>query len=78
MLEQVALDLKGEASLITTPDRTEEAIRIMLAGKASLENGDIEVRVNSALLDGTYFDGYAFETGYARAAGYADYTAERK
>ena len=78
MLEQVALEMKGEPNILTTADRTEEAIRIMLAGKASLENGDIEVKVNSGLLDNTYFDGYAFETGYARAAGYTDYVAERK
>ena len=78
MLQQVELELKGEPNILASSDRTEEAIRIMLAGKASLENGDIEVKLNSGLLDNTYFDGYAFETGYARAAGYADYTAERK
>ena len=78
MLQQVELELKGEPNILASSDRTEEAVRIMLAGKASLENGDIEVKLNSGLLDNTYFDGYAFETGYARAAGYADYTAERK
>ena len=78
MLEQVQLELQGKPSLITTQDRTEEAVRIMLAGKASLENGDVEVAINSELVDKTSFDGYEFETGYARANGYADYTAERK
>ena len=78
MLEQVELKLIGEPSLITTADRTEEAIRIMLAGKASLENGDVEVGVYDALVDNTSFDGYAFETGYAQAAGYKDYVAERR
>lgn len=78
MLEQVELAYKGEANTMATPEQTEEAIRIMLAGKASLENGDVEVGVNSELVDKTSFDGYEFETGYARAAGYTDYVAERK
>ena len=78
MLEQVELAMKGEDNLITTHERTEEAIRVMLAGKASLLNGDVEVEINSPLVDTVSFDGYEFETGYARAAGYTDYTATRK
>ena len=71
MLQQVELELKGEPNILASSDRTEEAIRIMLAGKASLENGDIEVKLNSGLLDNTYFDGYAFETGYHKVVLFA-------
>ena len=78
MLKEVEKAMKGEESLIASPDQTEEAIRIMLAGKASMENGNIDVNIYSELVDKVSFDGYEFETGYARAAGYTDYVAERQ
>ena len=68
MLDCVCDYLEGGKNTLATWEETSDAIRIMLAGKASAENGDIEVGIDSPLLDNTYFDGYAFEKGYAAAA----------
>ena len=78
MLKEIELALKGEPNLITTVERSAEAVRIMLAGKASRLNGDIEVDINSELVDTVSYDGYEFENDYAKKAGNADYHAERK
>ena len=68
MLDKLFDKLEGKEDVLATPEQMCEAVKIMLAGKASQENGDIEVSLNSALLYNTSYDGYEFERGYAAAS----------
>ena len=69
MLDKLFDKLEGKEDVLATADQMCDAVKIMLAGKASLENGDIEVSLDSDLLYKTSYDGYEFEKGYAAAAG---------
>lgn len=68
MLDNVMDYVEGKENNIATCQQMCDAIKIMLAGKASKENGGIEVSIDSELLDKTSFDGNAFEAGYAAKA----------
>ena len=68
MLDKVFDKLEGKEDVLATAEQMCDAVKIMLAGKASQENGDIEVPVDSELLYKTSYDGYEFEKGYAAAA----------
>ena len=65
MLDNVCDYVEGKENTIATCDQMCDAIKIMLAGKASKENGGIEVPFDSDLLNKTSFDGNEFERGYA-------------
>lgn len=65
MLKHVCAWLKGEPNdLVSVPEMT-MAIKIMLAGKKSKENGGNEVALQDLRDDDPGFDGYAFEEFYA-------------
>lgn len=65
MLKHVCAWLKGEPNdLVSVPEMT-MAIKIMLAGKKSKENGGNEVVLQDLRDDDPGFDGYAFEEFYA-------------
>ncbi|MBE6550853.1 MAG: hypothetical protein E7665_01830 [Ruminococcaceae bacterium] len=49
-------------------DKLCESVKIMLAGKISLENGDKEVLLADIPEDYEGYDGYAFEKGYAASS----------
>lgn len=68
MLDKLFNKLEGKKDELATAEQMCDAIKIMLAGKASQENGDIEVSLDSDLLYKTSYDGYEFEKGYAAAA----------
>ena len=65
MLDKVLDYVEGKENKLATCQQMCDAIKIMLAGKASKENGGIEVPLDSQLLEQTSFDGNAFETAYA-------------
>ena len=69
MLNQVVNFLAGRENILTTTDKMCDAIRIMLAGKASLLNGDVEVDIDSKMVDEVSFDGKAFWEAYGNGAG---------
>ncbi len=65
MLKHVCAWLKGEPNdMVSVPEMT-MAIKIMLAGKKSKENGGCEVALQDLRDDDPGFDGYAFEEFYA-------------
>ena len=65
MLDNVCDYVEGKENTMATCEQMCDAVKIMLAGKASKENGGIEVSLDSNLLEKTSFDGHAFESGYA-------------
>lgn len=68
LLARVCDYMEGKGNTLETCDEMCDAIKIMLAGKASLENGDIEIPLDSKMLWDTSFDGYKFEEEYAANA----------
>ena len=65
MLKHVCAWLKGEPNdMVSVPEMT-MAVKIMLAGKKSKENGGCEVALCDLRDDDPGFDGYAFEEFYA-------------
>lgn len=49
-------------------DKLCESVKIMIAGKVSLENGDKEILLSDIPEDHQGYDGYAFEKGYAASS----------
>lgn len=68
MLPEICNAMEGLDSLLIPVSEMAKPIKVLLAGKASKENGGVEVALDSPLLEETSFDGYAFEEGYADAA----------
>ena len=67
MLKHVCAWLKGEPNdMVSLPEMT-IAVKIMLAGKKSKENGGCEVALQDLRDDDPGFDGYAFEEFYAES-----------
>ena len=67
MLKHVCAWLKGEPNdMVSLPEMT-MAVKIMLAGKKSKENGGCEVALQDLRDDDPGFDGYAFEEFYAES-----------
>lgn len=65
MLDNVCDYMENKPNTIATCEQMCDAIKIMLAGKASKKHGDVEVSLDSPLLKDGAFDGYEFEKGYA-------------
>ena len=68
MLDQICDYLEGKENCMADMLTVTDAIRVMLAGKASKENGGREIKVYGKEVEATSFDGYAFEKEYAAAA----------
>lgn len=68
MLDVVCDYMEGKENIIADMEEMVDAVKIMLAGKASKENGGIEVRLDDELLKKTCFDGNVFEKNYAAKA----------
>lgn len=68
MLDRVCDYMETGVNTLATCEQMCDAIRIMLAGKASLLNGDREVGLDDPVLLQTRFDGDAFEKEYAANA----------
>lgn len=65
MLKHVCAWLKGEPNDLVSVSEMTMAVKIMLAGKKSKENGGCEVVLSDLRDDDPGFDGYAFEEFYA-------------
>jgi hypothetical protein len=68
LLSRVCDYVDGKKDAIAPVKDLNLSIKIMLAGKASKENGGIEVALDSPLLETVYFDGYEYEKNYAAKA----------
>ncbi len=68
MLNFVCDYVEGKEDALCSMEDMVHAVKIMLAAKASKDNGGIEVSLDSGLLETTSYDGYAFEKGYAAKA----------
>ena len=68
MMEKVIDRMEGVRDVLTTCDDMAKSIKVMLAGKASLDLSAGEVKLDSPLLYEVSYDGNAFEADYAAAA----------
>lgn len=68
MLDQICNNLEGKENCMADMTTVTDAIRVMLAGKASKENEGKEIAIYGKEVEATSFDGYAFEKEYAAAA----------
>ncbi len=68
MLDVVCDYLEGKENILGTMEEMVDAIKIMIAGKASKENGGIEVAFDNPLMETTSYDGYEFEKNYSASA----------
>lgn len=68
LLSRVCDYVDGKKDAIAPVKDLNLSIKIMLAGKASKENGGIEVALDSPLLETVSFDGYEYEKNYAAKA----------
>lgn len=68
MLDVVCDYLEGGEHILASMEEMIDAVKIMLAGKASKENGGIEVGTDSPLLEQVSFDGNEFEKNYSKTA----------
>ena len=68
MMEKVIERMEGGKDVLTTCADMAKSIKVMLAGKASLDLSAGEVSLDSPLLYEVSYDGNAFEKGYAAAA----------
>ena len=68
MLDVVCDYLEGKENILASMEEMVDAIKIMIAGKASKENGGIEVSLDSLLLEKTSYDGNEFEKNYSATA----------
>jgi predicted dehydrogenase len=68
MMEKVIERMEGVRDVLTTCEDMAKSIKVMLAGKASLDLSAGEVKLDSPLLYEVSYDGNAFEREYAAAA----------
>jgi predicted dehydrogenase len=67
LMDRICSSIESGENKLSTMEEMVDAIKILLAGRASRDNGGITVELDSPMLYDVSFDGYEFERNYSNA-----------